>query len=171
MTGDAGEGGKARAQAAGDARGSSSSPTAPKKRIGGGGLAVVAVIAVVFGVSQCGGGSSGLSASSGEDTQIAPSTVTVTYELTGSATQADITYETPSGSSQQSAIDVPMKSESGEPMSFDFDPGAFVYFSAQIVNDDGGDVTCKIVGSDGTVISSNTASGFPSIVTCKGSAS
>lgn len=91
----------------------------------------------------------------------------VVYELDGSATSADITYETPTGSSQQQGVDVPMKTEDGEKgiQITGFSPGAFLYISAQNANDYG-DLTCRIrVG--GAVVSENTATGEYAITTCQ----
>ncbi len=42
---------------------------------------------------------------------VVPQTHDITYPLDGSARSADITYQTPTGSSQQQGIDVPMDSE------------------------------------------------------------
>lgn len=44
----------------------------------------------------------------------------------------------------------------------------FKYISAQITNEDGGEITCTIKDPDGNVIATNTSSGFASIVTCQG---
>ena len=43
----------------------------------------------------------------------------------------------------------------------------FRYISAQITNEDGGEITCTIKDSDGNVVATNTSSGFASIVTCQ----
>lgn len=92
----------------------------------------------------------------------------VLYELDGSAASANITYQTPTGMSQQQGIDVPMTSKSGGPgLEFKgFGYGDFVYFSAQ---NDGeyGSLTCRIT-VDGEVISENTSSGGFAIATCEG---
>lgn len=82
---------------------------------------------------------------------------------------ADITYETPTGSQQQSA-DLPVKSKTtgGEGLSLSFDAGSFVYISAQ-KDENYGDVICRIY-ADGVLISENSASGKYSIATCKGTA-
>lgn len=94
-----------------------------------------------------------------------PQTVTVTYELTGSARSADITYETPTGSSQQNHVGVPLMDRShGLGIKFEF-PGSatFLYLSAQ--NNGGGTITCWIK-VDGTTLSHNTARGAYAIATC-----
>jgi hypothetical protein len=87
-------------------------------------------------------------------------TRTVTYMVTGDHTnQASITYETPSGTGQQSDVDVPLtrKSDGGAGIRFTFQAGDFVYISAQNSNDSGG-VTC-IIEVDGRVIAENSSSG------------
>ena len=97
---------------------------------------------------------------------------TIRYELDGDGVdQADITYTTPSGTSQQQDIDVPMRSKSGGPgIEIRMATGAFVYFSAQIKSGSGS-ITCRIVNVDsGTVISENIATGDYAIATCKGRA-
>jgi hypothetical protein len=90
----------------------------------------------------------------------------VIYELDGTATDANITIETPTGMSQQS-VDVPLRNKSGSKgLRFtDFNYGAFLYISAQ---NDGeyGDLTCRI-RVDGEVVSENTASGAYAIATCQ----
>jgi hypothetical protein len=55
------------------------------------------------------------------------------YYLTGSAKSADITIETPTGTSQQEGVDVPMTSKTGNAgLRFTcFGTGDFVYISAQ----------------------------------------
>lgn len=81
-----------------------------------------------------------------------------TYKLTGSAESVDLTMSTPGGTSQQSGASLPFEQE--------VDDIDFLYISAQITDELGGDVTCEIVASNGDVVATNTASGFPSIVTC-----
>ncbi len=95
---------------------------------------------------------------------------TVRYEVGGTASQADITIQTPTGSSQQSGVDVPLKSKAGtDYLQFTFQSGDFVYLSAQ--NTSGvGTVTCTISDESGRVISHNEASGGYAIATCKGTA-
>lgn len=95
----------------------------------------------------------------------------VRYEVGGDTTQASITIQTPSGSSQQNDIDVPLKTkEGGYPyLEFTFSAGDFVYLSAQ--NSKGyGTVTCRITTDDGEVIAENSASGGYAIASCSGKA-
>mgnify|MGYP001217568671 FL=1 len=94
----------------------------------------------------------------------------ITYLVEGTAKSANITIQTPTGTSQQSGVDVPLKTKAGTTgITYTFQAGDFVYLSAQ--NDtDFGTVTCKIVTESGAVISTNTASGAYSIASCKGSA-
>lgn len=96
---------------------------------------------------------------------------TVRYAVTGDTDQASITMQTPTGSSQQNDIDVPLQSKSSgnQYLEFTFTAGDFVYLSAQ--NSQGyGSVTCAITTDDGDLISQNTASGGYAIATCKGTA-
>lgn len=127
-----------------------------------GGLAVLALSVAAFAGSR----------NRGTDTApIEASTYSkVIYKLSGTARTADITIETPSGSSQQNGVDVPLISKStGTPgLEFTFSSGSFVYLSAQ--NDDAGDLTCSIETPEGAIISQNTSSGFAAIATCKGTA-
>ena len=95
----------------------------------------------------------------------------VTYELEGTARVVDITIETPTGTSQQSDVGLPLTNQSGSlGLVMQFSVGDFVYISAQNALDESTTVTCRIL-VDGEVISENTASGGFSIATCKGSAS
>lgn len=96
----------------------------------------------------------------------------VVYEVEGSASSVSITIETPTGTSQQEGVGLPLAPEGGgvgeHGLSANFQRGDFVYISAQ--NDgETGTVTCRIT-VDGRVVSENTADGAYSIATCKGSA-
>jgi hypothetical protein len=98
--------------------------------------------------------------------------VTITYKVTGTARSADITMETPSGTSQQSGIDVPLvrKSASNRSgISLTFSPGDFVYISAQNAGTTG-TIECAIEADDGTEIARVQSSGDYAIATCDGSA-
>lgn len=96
--------------------------------------------------------------------------VRVRYEVTGSTSQADITYSDANGStSQQSGIDVPMQTESGQTgLSFTMVEGEFLYISAQNV-EESGSITCRIT-ADGVVIDEATSHGGYVIATCSGTA-
>lgn len=99
----------------------------------------------------------------------ADTSVTVLYEVEGSTDYADVTMETPTGTSQISP-DVPMVRESdGRPgLEMEFRPGAFLYLSAQ--NNRGhGTVTCRIT-VDGVVAAENEATGGYAIASCKATA-
>lgn len=101
---------------------------------------------------------------------IKAATPRVRYEVSGTTTQASITMETPTGTSQQSNIDVPLRTKSGSSyLQFAFSRGDFVYLSAQ--NSKAfGSVTCRITTEAGEVISENTATGGYAIAACKGEA-
>jgi len=133
-------------------------------------IVVVALIAVavVIGLVVSGGDDTSGSADPGGQ-PVADTTVTVLYEVEGSTDYADVTMETPTGTSQISP-DVPMVRESDgrRGLEMEFTSGAYVYLSAQ--NNRGhGTVTCRIT-VDGAVVSENSATGGYAIATCKGSA-
>jgi len=91
----------------------------------------------------------------------------VVYNLSGTASSASITIETPTGTSQQDTS-VPIVNKAGTTgLRFDFSPGDFLYLSAQ--NNGSGELTCHI-RVDGVEISANTAIGEYQIATCKGTA-
>jgi hypothetical protein len=83
----------------------------------------------------------------------------VHYEVSGSASQASMTYRTGTGSSQVTAR-LPWRKRLT-----DLSPGAFLYVSAQNQGD-GGSVSCKIY-VNGRVVSDNTSSGAYAVVTCE----
>lgn len=95
--------------------------------------------------------------------------VLVEYFIDGTAVSASITTQTPTGTSQQANVDVPLTTTSGgRGLRACFDHGEFVYISAQ--NDGStGNLQCRI-DVEGVTISSNTSSGAYSIATCDGSA-
>lgn len=138
-------------------------------------IGVIACVALL-GLSACSAGSSSTPVSAAK-----PSTVTVLYEVDGTASGADITIETGDGTSQQS-VKVPLTSKSSgkQGLTFTMQRGSFVYISAQnkgkmrpgaSVNspDFYGSLTCRIT-VEGTVISENTTTGEYGIASCKGSA-
>lgn len=94
----------------------------------------------------------------------------VVYDVTGSASTADITYSTPGGGTeQQSKVSVPltMSASGRRGMLFTgFSPGDFVYISAQN-NGESGSVTCRII-LDGVTVVENTSRGGYTIATCNG---
>ena len=92
----------------------------------------------------------------------------VHYEVTGDVTTtADITYATPTGTSQEQGAELPLTDDYGETgITYSYTDGQFIYISAQ--NDEEyGSVTCKIF-VDGNLVSSNTADGAYAIATCNG---
>ncbi len=136
---------------------------------------VGAITLVVLAGSVFGGGNNGTrsndrpATTTFEAQPAADGTVTVLYEVEGDTDYADVTMETPTGTSQISP-DVPMvrKSDGQRGLEMEFSPGDFLYLSAQ--NNRGyGTVVCRI-SVDGVVISENSASGGYAIATCKGSA-
>lgn len=84
----------------------------------------------------------------------------VTYTVTGSASSVMVTMQTPSGQTQQVGALTSY--------SYSFDPGNFLYISAQN-QDASGTVTCTI-SEDGAVISTNTSDGGYTIASCQGTA-
>jgi hypothetical protein len=88
----------------------------------------------------------------------------VEYRVVGTAESAFVTVQTPTGSSQ-AETDVPMRNRAGEiGVSQQFEPGAFLYISAQNQGDSGF-ITCSIL-VDGEVVSTNTSSGAYAIAQC-----
>lgn len=94
-----------------------------------------------------------------------PKSVTVIYKVDGTARTADITYATPSGTSQQQGVDVPLrkKSDSSEGIEVSMFRGDHLYISAQ--NNGSGTITCHIL-VDGREVASNTSSGEYAIASC-----
>jgi hypothetical protein len=120
-------------------------------------VATVLVVAGSIGGDSSGGGSSG-----------GGSTVSVLYEVEGTADSTTITFTTPTGQSQGTNLAVPLTTENGKTRGIrgDFRKGSVVYISAQNMGDSG-DITCRIT-VDGRVLSENTASGGYAIATCEG---
>jgi hypothetical protein len=126
-------------------------------------LVVLAVVLTAFGTAAL------MRRGDGDErpSRFAPSVVTVTYEVEGTVRWADVTLETPSGTSQQTP-DVPLVSAaSGERgLRFTFPSGSFAYIAAQ-KKGAGGTITCRI-SVDGRVVSENTSSAAYGIAVCKG---
>ena len=129
-------------------------------------IAVLIAVAVVVALVVSGGDPEDTGEAGG--VPAADATVTVLYEVEGSTDYADVTMETPTGTSQISP-DVPMVRESDgrRGLEMEFMSGAYLYLSAQN-NRAHGTVTCRIT-VDGEVISENSATGGYAIATCKGS--
>jgi hypothetical protein len=101
----------------------------------------------------------------------APAALTkIRYSVSGTTNQASVTFQTPTGTSQQNDIDIPLRTKDGYYyLEFAFTGGAFVYLSAQNSNDRGS-LTCHIETANGQVLSENTASGGYAIAACQGRA-
>lgn len=132
-------------------------------------VVVLGVVAVVVYASTRGGGTPQYTPSSaGADSRGAASSE-VLYEVEGTASSVSITIEAPGGTQQGADKAVPLTTQTGKRgLTFFFEPGSFVYISAQN-QDSSGSVTCRIT-VDGVVIAENTSSGGYTIATCKGSA-
>ena len=127
-------------------------------------IAVGFIAAAGLALSGCGSSST----ASAKYNEPIKRTSEVLYEVEGTAVNADVTFETPTGTSQTSP-DLPMKvkGSSVPGVTFTFESGDFVYISAQ-GKKGAGYVICRIT-VDGKVISENRASGY-GVASCKGSA-
>ncbi len=140
------------------------------KRVGVGVGVGVAAVALLFGWAVA----SGAPPSEREPAApSAPRSMTVTYQVDGTANAADVTMQTPSGTRQQSAVTLPMvpEGQSAYPPGLvvsGFRSGDFLYVSAQRAYSHGGglDVTCAIE-VNGVVVAQNSSSGEFTIVTCQ----
>lgn len=132
-------------------------------------VALIAVAVVVGLVVSADAGDPEDGAGSSGGLPAADATVTVLYEVEGTTDHADVTMETPTGTSQISP-DVPMVRESDgrAGLQWEFTSGDYVYLSAQN-NRSHGTVSCRIT-VDGVVVSENSATGGYAIATCKGTA-
>ena len=142
----------------------------PKKKTSKGSVIVGVILLVIvisaLSKSKSSSTTSASSANSSTSEYVLPAAVTptgvVTYSISGNFTSASLTYQTPTGSTQKVIY------QAGNVQTATFDAGGFVYLSAQ--NDgDSGSVTCTIT-EDGTVMSTNTATGAYTIATCNGQA-
>jgi len=94
----------------------------------------------------------------------APTTATVRYEVEGTASDASVTYSTPTGT-EQADVNLPMKSASGAyGITATFPNKASAHISAQN-RSDSGTVTCRIT-VNGEIISENTSSASYGIAQC-----
>lgn len=90
----------------------------------------------------------------------------VEYQLTGSATGADLTFTDQSGQVVQAAgKSVPLETKAGGAIRFRAAPGVRLYLSAQNATGSGS-LTCAIL-VDGVVVSTSTSDGGYTIVTCE----
>lgn len=132
------------------------------------GLAAILVLvlvaaAIIVWISTRGSGSS----PSSTLPTLTSTTHEVVYLVTGSTTQADLTYQVGSKQSQQSGVDVPVTSTSGSTgLRFIAGSGDFLYLSAQNTQDSG-TIGCEIL-VDGQSVASNESSGGYTITTCSG---
>jgi hypothetical protein len=121
-------------------------------------VGVLVVVALIVSGAQ-GANNEGPSSDLGDD---APSSVVVTYVVSGDSNQADVTYENSNGdTSQEAGVSLPWE------FGFATTPGAFVYISAQRGGSPG-DITCSIE-IDGQVAETNTSNGPYTICTASGS--
>ena len=84
----------------------------------------------------------------------------VTYEVTGTASSASMTYETPGGTSQQSDMSLPWSH------TFSAEEGQFLYISAQ--NQDRAGTVTAAIKVDGVIAKSSTSSGAYVIASTSG---
>lgn len=96
--------------------------------------------------------------------------VTVTYFVEGTARSADITISEPGGgSSQQSGVDVPLTVGGRRGLTVTYQPGDFLYLSAQSIDERYRSVRCRIE-VDGVEVDRATSRGEYVIATCEGRA-
>lgn len=91
----------------------------------------------------------------------------VVYYVEGADRFADITMQTPTGTSQITAeLPLRRKSDGSEGLAFQFRSGEFVYLAVQ-KGDEYGPITCRIT-VNGDTISENTLTVTYGIATCEG---
>lgn len=91
----------------------------------------------------------------------------IRYRTEGTARYGSITYATPAGTAQESDVDVPLKTTSGDiGKTYTMRSGAFAYLSIQNGTETGS-VIC-VIEVDGIVAAKNTSNGAFSIATCSG---
>ena len=117
-------------------------------------LAIIGFCLLAYIFAQCTGGGGGGGGGNSND-------ITITYQVTGTGSTVDLTYENASGNTEQLEHSLPWT------LVFKAEPGAFLYVSAQINGT--GTVSCNIL-KNGTVIKSAKSSGEYVIATCSGSA-
>lgn len=140
----------------------------PKKKSGWLLLAGVTTILMLVGAINSASRSSEEGTSGTGSSSQSSSTVSVLYEVEGTATAANLTLESGTGTVQQNDKAVPLRTTSGKGLKATMLRGDFAYISVQ--NQGAiGTVTCRIT-VDGVVISTNTSSGAYAIVSCSGSA-
>lgn len=129
---------------------------------------IVAVLAVAIWVGRSPTSPSDREAGSSSD-QPRSSTSTVVYQVIGTVRWADVTMQTPTGTSQQTP-DVPLTDASTgkQGLTFEFPAGSYVAISAQ-KKDEAGAITCRII-VDGVMVSENTSTAAYGIASCNGRA-
>ena len=144
-------------------------PTPPRKKQSKAGwvVGIIVVLGIIGAVTgtKSGSGSSATPSSSQSVNAFAAAPIstthTVKYEVTGSATSIDLTYNLDSDdASQENGRAVPWSK------SFSADEGNFLYVSAQN-GGESGNVTCTIY-VDGVAAKTNTSTGGYTIATCSG---
>lgn len=128
-------------------------------------IALAVLIALLVGAGILWATTRGAGRTSSSEALV-PDVATVVYEVEGDGAYFDLTAETPTGTTQATP-DLPLRLDTGEPMTHEFQRGAFVYVAAQ--SKDGRVITCRIT-VDGTVVAENTSTGKFGIATCKGTA-
>jgi hypothetical protein len=98
-------------------------------------------------------------------TTSAPETYTIRYELSGTASRADVTYENEGGNTEQKS-NVIVKNWQ---LTMELERGDFFYISAQSQDDTSRIIRCDIY-QDNELVESAESSGRYVIATCSGSA-
>jgi hypothetical protein len=126
-------------------------------------LIIVAAI-VVGGLALCVIGFFAIGGLATLGGSIPTQTFDIRYELTGSADTVSVTMSNGQGNTEQRDVELPytVAYEGVELMNH-------LYISAQITDQDGGDVECRIF-VNGEEATSAAAEGFPNIATCSGMA-
>jgi len=144
--------------------------TKPEAKKGGSNKAIIifALIAIVLcilinTISSGGGGGPRPTSRPRATSQPATTSFSVTYEVSGSASKVDLTYNNAqNGTEQLGDKSIPWSKK------YTMEFGDFMYISAQNQGETGS-VTCKIK-VDGVVVKQSTSSGAYVIATCSGSA-
>ena len=117
---------------------------------------IVGIVGTIWLLAQLG------STSSSTSDYSAPTTYSVIYKITGTASRASLTYENEQGGTEQTVVKIPWQK------SMTVTRGAFLYLSAQNEGERGS-VTCEI-WVDNVKWKESTSSGAYVIASCSGSA-
>lgn len=90
--------------------------------------------------------------------------VVVTYEISGTATEATVMFNTPTGHQQHDVVLPTLDADGNTLLEFEFDHGSYLSLTAHNAGDKG-TITCTIT-ADGEVISLNTSSSAFGLVRC-----